>query len=745
MAAAPSATVDVTLESVRRQLTELLNAIKTEEVPPRSPSEEQVETVHLLLTGHDVRYVDRTGAGKTETYFSAIKLLRRADSKAGPAIVITPLNALMDDQVKRAAGAKLMARRINSDTSQMERDTIIKSIQRNQVDLLFLTPEMIHYANSHTNNHVIHRVQQFKKAYKPTAPTSNHLTWAYVPLVVIDEIHYISEVGYTFRKQYKLIWADLQGYSWFKGARKLGLTATFNTRVRLHIIDCLPGFAGWSTVEGQVFRSNLSIRVISSIPNTPAREKWIVDYVTKVSPTHNVLIFAQTIKDCERYLELFEQRGVEGVAIHHAQLSAEERKQTESDFRGGQVRVLINTKTLSLGFDKKDIHDVIHLYTPPSTVQYCQEIGRAGRDPTIKACAWLLTTQPWNSDGWYNALTTVARHLSGIHDHTDSKSNVEAMLAGQTMYSAKMQAEALDVGVTHEVLTETDGNISLNQSWRNKLDSMKSFVEGQKVEMEAMTKLNTNKQCCWNVLLKLFEQQLPDDAKQCGNCSYPACAKSNEEYIDNTQVDACAGDAVFYSTVTPAGFKVYGLAITADRVVDLDLVRIQRVLSVHVPGVYLSPPSCSIAYVPGRSQDNAANMRYMAEQLNLHLMQEYAKIQKGFARSSREEKTEEAKQELVKEKYEIDKRAIPKAYAGQQVILYDDVICSGSTFDRLAEPLKDMGYNVIGLVGKIWKWKDRAVTTFTIADTDGEDAEMELSEQQDEEDEKAAHGKSEKK
>ena len=285
---------------------------------------------------------------------------------------------------------------------------------------------------------------------------------------------------------------------------------------------------------------------------------------------------------------------------------------------------------------------------------------------------------------------------------------------------------------------EKNGDISLSAGWMHKLAAMKSFVEGQKAEMEAMRKLNTNRQCCWDLLLKQFEQTLSAGDGCCRNCSYPGCVETSEDYIDNTQVDSSAGDSVFYRTITPAGFEVYGLANTSDRVVDLDLVRVQRVLALHVPGVYLSPPSCAVAYVPGRSKDNAANMKYMAEQLNLGLIREYARIKSGFTGSSRTMKSEEAKQQLVGEKYEIDPEAIPKAYAGQQVILYDDVICSGLTFDHLANPLKQKGFHVIGMVGKIWTWGAREAEHFTIADNDGEDADMdeERKGQTDESDEK---------
>ena len=164
----------------------------------------------------------------------------------------------------------------------------------------------------------------------------------------------------------------------------------------------------------------------------------MIDFVINLQPTHNILVFAQSINDCERYLKLLHPLD-KRVAIHHAKLSAEQRQKTENDFLCGRLRVLISTKTLSLGFDKKDIHDVIHLYTPPSTVQYCQEIGGAGRDHTIKACAWLLCTSPWNSDGWHNALTSVTRHLSQSTAQTDSKSNVEDMLYSNTAYSSRMR------------------------------------------------------------------------------------------------------------------------------------------------------------------------------------------------------------------------------------------------------------------------------------------------------------------
>ena len=98
-------------------------------------------------------------------------------------------------------------------------------------------------------------------------------------------------------------------------------------------------------------------------------------------------------------------------------------------------------------------------------------------------------------------------------------------------------------------------------------------------------------------------------------------------------------------------------------------------------------------------------------------------------------KSDEAKQQLVQQKYEIDANAVPKAVEGQQVILYDDVVCSGFTFDRMAEPLKAKGYHVIGLVAKIWRWGDREAEQFTIVDCDGEDADMELQEQKDQEEE----------
>ena len=487
-----------TREEARNQLTELLNAMKSVSEPARIPSEEQLEVVHLLLTGKDVRYVDRTGAGKSETYFSAAKLMRQADRKAGPVVVISPLNALIADQVKRATDAQLMAGRNNKDTSNMERDTIIGRVNRNELDLLFLTPEMISTANLSTDSHAIHRAPQFKKAYKPTATASTQHTWSYVPLVVIDELHYISTVGFRFRKQYRLIWPELQGYSWFTGARKLGLTATFNAAVREDIINTVAGFASWSAVEGQVFRSNLSIRVVNNIPNTPSRDKWMIDFITQIEPKHNILVFALTINDCERYLKLLQQLG-KGVAIHHAKLTQEIRHKTESDFREGRIRVLISTKTLSLGFDKKDIHDVIHLYTPPSAVQYFQEIGRAGRDPSIKACAWLLCTPPWNSDGWFNALTSITSHLSSSTGELDSRSNVDDMLQSNSSYSGRMCAEALEVGTAHEVLVEKDENIGLSAGWKSKLAAMKSVVEGQKADMQAMTKLNDNKQCCWEL------------------------------------------------------------------------------------------------------------------------------------------------------------------------------------------------------------------------------------------------------
>jgi ATP-dependent DNA helicase RecQ len=216
----------------------------------------QAKAINEVVSNrHNVLYIDGTGNGKSESYFIACKLMRQGDSNYGPVIVVEPFNALIEDQLKRAIKFGLSAGAYNSKMDDIQKGNVLFRISRNELDLLYLTPEMIQQFINNRNHKINQQIPQFTADYKYVARHK----WKSIPLIVIDEIHYISNVGHDFRTAYRQIWNEVVNYPWFKNALKLGMTATFNTRVEQDVQSVINFDI---RIKGAYFRTNLSIRII---------------------------------------------------------------------------------------------------------------------------------------------------------------------------------------------------------------------------------------------------------------------------------------------------------------------------------------------------------------------------------------------------------------------------------------------------------------------------------------------------
>ena len=270
----------------------------------------------MVIDGRsDVLYIDRTGAGKSETYFIIAKLMRQRNEKAGPVIIVTPMIALMHDQVRRgkAFGLKaeafyskkkgmtdLMSSNVRANLSlNLFRKCLISdyitcmrcclpcqvlsNLRQNKLDLLYVTAEMLTEISKDTRMFTTDDKRDV--TYTPKLldaapalklhPPNLSRTWDHVPLLVIDEIHYIAEAGHDFRLDYARVWSELAEHPWYQKARKLGLTATVNQRVRASMQQALPTLKDWHVVLGSLYRENIALRVQPRPVNDAAR----VDYV----------------------------------------------------------------------------------------------------------------------------------------------------------------------------------------------------------------------------------------------------------------------------------------------------------------------------------------------------------------------------------------------------------------------------------------------------------------------------------
>ncbi len=311
--------------------------------------EGQEEAIRHIVEGRGrLLVVQKTGWGKSLIYFIATKLLR--ESAAGPALLVSPLLALMRNQIAAAERMGVRAATINSD-NQDDWDNVEMAIQRNEVDILLISPERL--ANERFRTEVLAGVA------------------ARIALLVIDEAHCISDWGHDFRPHYRLLERIVKTLP--VNLRLLATTATANNRV----MDDLQVVLGPNlhVSQGDLNRPSLALQTVR-LPSQADRLAWLAEQVPAL-PGHGI-IYALTKRDAEIVSAWLKSRGIR-VEPYHSDISKDSSIQREEALLANQVKALVATTKLGMGFDKPDIAFVIHYQTPGSVIAYYQQVGRAGR------------------------------------------------------------------------------------------------------------------------------------------------------------------------------------------------------------------------------------------------------------------------------------------------------------------------------------------------------------------------------
>src|SRR5580693_9273165 len=299
--------------------------------------------------------VQRTGWGKSAVYFVATALLRARG--AGPTVIVSPLLALMRNQVEAAARAGIHARTINSANTQ-EWDHVYAEVADGQADVLLVSPERL-------NN------PGFRDQVLPK------LTAA-AGLIVIDEAHCISDWGHDFRPDYRRIRTLLQALP--PGIPVLATTATANARVTRDVAEQLG--AGQDADEvlvlrGPLDRESLHLAVVS-LPTAHQRLAWLAARLADGGWPGSGIIYTLTVAAAYETAAFLRDQGID-VAAYSGRDDQAQRLQAEDDLLANRVKALVATSALGMGFDKPDLGFVVHLGAPQSPVAYYQQIGRAGR------------------------------------------------------------------------------------------------------------------------------------------------------------------------------------------------------------------------------------------------------------------------------------------------------------------------------------------------------------------------------
>ena len=311
----------------------------------------QLEAIEALVDGHRrALVVQRTGWGKSAVYFISTLLLRQRG--AGPTLLVSPLLALMRDQVAAAARAGVRAVAINS-ANPHEWDETRAKLAADEIDILLVSPERL-------NN------PRFRDEQLPALIER-------MGMLVVDEAHCISDWGHDFRPDYRRL-AELIAQL-PSDLPVLATTATANARVVTDVAEQLGAAGDVLTIRGSLARTSLRLGVLE-LPGARDRLGWLLSHLAELPGSG--IIYALTVSAAENTARLLREGG-HAVRAYTGRTDPEEREQLEGQLKANELKALVATSALGMGFDKPDLGFVIHLGAPSSPVAYYQQVGRAGR------------------------------------------------------------------------------------------------------------------------------------------------------------------------------------------------------------------------------------------------------------------------------------------------------------------------------------------------------------------------------
>jgi ATP-dependent DNA helicase RecQ len=313
--------------------------------------EDQWRAVEALVADRRrVLVVQRTGWGKSAVYFVATALLR--ERGCGPTVIVSPLLALMRNQVEAAARAGIRARTINS-ANVDEWDAIQAEVADGAVDVLLVSPERL-------NN------PDFRDTVLPKLAATTGL-------LVVDEAHCVSDWGHDFRPDYRRLRTLLEELP--AGVPVLATTATANARVSADVAEQLDPHGDALVLRGTLDRESLSLGVLR-LPDAADRLGWLDTHLPELPGSG--IVYTLTVAAAEEVTAFLRARG-HAVASYSGRTDDAERRVAEADLLANRVKALVATSALGMGFDKGDLGFVVHLGAPQSPIAYYQQIGRAGR------------------------------------------------------------------------------------------------------------------------------------------------------------------------------------------------------------------------------------------------------------------------------------------------------------------------------------------------------------------------------
>ena len=452
----------------------------------------QYEAIEATLLNRRTLVVQRTGWGKSLVYFACTKLLRNRG--AGTTFVVSPLLVLMQNQIEAAERMGLRCEALNSQTKD-RREEVLCGIIDGEIDLVLVTPETL-----------------FTNDVQAALPRMR------IGLFVIDEAHCISDWGHDFRLEYSRLKEVLRVLP--SNVPVLATTATANDRV----VDDLKVQLGDQVFvsRGPLTRESLYIQVIR-LQKKAERYAWILENINRIPGCG--IIYCLTQRDCDYLADFLQKNGISALSYYSRDGEEEvKNREAEEALKRNQIKALVATIKLGMGYDKEDISFVIHFQMPANIVSYYQQIGRAGR----------------NIDRAYVILMT------GQEDEDILRYFIE------TAFPTKEETEKIIACITeHEGMSQRDLEARLNLK-RNRIENALRFMQNDGFlykekskyyvspkpfvyddahysavralryrEMEQMKELVRTKECFSKFIVRALDDHTATDCGHCANCTGP--------------------------------------------------------------------------------------------------------------------------------------------------------------------------------------------------------------------------------
>ena len=470
-------------------LTHHLRAMLGPDATFREGQREAIEAV--IQDGHRALVVERTGWGKSLVYWIATRV--RRDEGHGPTLIISPLLALMRNQIAMAGRLGLRAATINSGNVD-EWAAVHDGLAADAIDVLLISPERL--ANERFTTDVLPMVQ------------------GSIGLFVVDEAHCISDWGHDFRPDYRRIARILKGLD--PRVPVLATTATANDRVVEDVVDQLG--AGAIVLRGALARDSLELDAIA-LENQAERLAWLAGQLPRMQGSG--IVYCLTVADTQRVATFLRSQGID-ARPYNAALSTEEREALEDALVANEMKALVATVALGMGFDKPDLGFVVHYQRPGSAIAYYQQVGRAGR--AVERAHGVLLSGREDDDIAKYFMDNAFPPTVNMHEILSALEAVESMSIGRLETTVNLRRGRIEQALK---LLELDGAVAREKGryfrtpnpWTQDEARIERVKAARRAELEQMQAYVRYDGCLMEFLVRLLDDPDPKPCGHCVNCT----------------------------------------------------------------------------------------------------------------------------------------------------------------------------------------------------------------------------------